>query len=69
MSVDPESSAWRRTPPGPFFGEAQWWEPLIALALLVVTTAAVMLVASKIYTNSLLRMGARVSLREALRPS
>ncbi|MCU1409485.1 MAG: putative Na+ efflux transporter, permease component [Rhodoglobus sp.] len=52
-----------------FFGEAQWWEPLIALALLVVATAAVMLVASKIYTNSLLRMGARVSLREALRAS
>lgn len=50
-----------------FFGEAQWWEPLIALALLVVATAAVMLVASKIYTNSLLRMGARVSLREALK--
>jgi ABC-type Na+ efflux pump permease subunit len=37
-----------------FFGEAQWWEPLISLALLVVATAAVMLVASKIYTNSLL---------------
>ena len=50
-----------------FFGEAEWWEPLISLALLVVATAAVMLVASKIYTNSLLRMGSRVSLREALR--
>jgi ABC-2 type transport system permease protein len=52
-----------------FFGEAQWWEPLISLGLLVVTTAAVMLVASKIYTNSLLRMGSRVSLREALKAS
>ena len=52
-----------------FFGEAQWWEPLVSLALLVVATAAVMLVASKIYTNSLLRMGSRVSLREALRAS
>jgi hypothetical protein len=29
----------------------------------------VMLVASKIYTNSLLKMGSRVSLREALRAS
>jgi ABC-2 type transport system permease protein len=52
-----------------FFGEAEWWEPLISLALLVVAAAAVMLVASKIYTNSLLRMGSRVSLREALRAS
>lgn len=52
-----------------FFGEAEWWEPLVSLALLVAATAAVMLVASKIYTNSLLRMGSRVSLREALKAS
>jgi len=52
-----------------FFGEAEWWEPLISLALLVVAAAAVMLVASKIYTNSLLRMGSRVTLREALTAS
>ncbi|MWV51318.1 ABC transporter permease [Rathayibacter sp. VKM Ac-2803] len=50
-----------------FFGEAEWWEPLVSLALLVVATAAVMAVASTIYTNSLLRMGSRVSLREALK--
>ncbi|MBX3093540.1 MAG: ABC transporter permease [Cryobacterium sp.] len=50
-----------------FFGEAMWWEPLISLALLVAATAAVVLVASKIYANSLLRMGSRVPLREALR--
>jgi ABC-2 type transport system permease protein len=49
-----------------FFGEAQWWEPLISLALLVLTTAVVVLIASKVYTNSLLKMGSRVSLREAL---
>ncbi|MCU1407660.1 MAG: putative Na+ efflux transporter, permease component [Glaciihabitans sp.] len=52
-----------------FFGEAQWWEPLISLVLLVAAAAAVMLVASKIYTNSLLRMGSRVSLRDALKAS
>ncbi len=52
-----------------FFGEAQWWEPLISLWLLVIATAVVVLVASKIYTNSLLRMGSRVSLREALKAS
>jgi len=52
-----------------FFGEAQWWEPLISLGLLAATTAAVVLVASRIYANSLLRMGSRVPLREALRSS
>ena len=50
-----------------FFGEAQWWEPLVSLGLLAATTAAVALLASRIYANSLLRMGARVPLREALR--
>lgn len=52
-----------------FFGEAEWWEPLLSLGLLVVATALVMLLASKIYANSLLRMGSRVPLREALRAS
>jgi ABC-2 type transport system permease protein len=50
-----------------FFGEALWWEPLASLALLAATTAVVVLVAGKIYANSLLRMGSRVPLREALR--
>lgn len=50
-----------------FFGEALWWEPLVALALLIAATAVVVLVASKIYANSLLRMGSRVPLKEALR--
>lgn len=52
-----------------FFGEAEWWEPLVSLGLLVLTAALVVLVASKIYANSLLRMGARVPLREALSSS
>lgn len=50
-----------------FLGEAAWWEPLISLALLMVATVAVAAVAARIYTGSLLRMGGRVSLREALR--
>lgn len=49
-----------------FLGEAQWWEPLISLALLIATCAGAIVVAAKIYQNSLLRMGARVKLREAL---
>ena len=50
-----------------FLGEAQWWEPLLSLAILLVTCLAAIWVGSKIYQNSLLRMGARVKLSEALR--
>ena len=50
-----------------FVGDAQWWEPLLSLVILLVSCVAAILVASKIYENSLLRMGARVKLREALR--
>lgn len=49
-----------------FLGEAQWWEPLLSLAILIATCVAAILVGAKIYRNSLLRMGARVKLREAL---
>lgn len=50
-----------------FLGEAQWWEPLVSLVLLIATCVAAIVVAAKIYQNSLLRMGARVKLRDALR--
>lgn len=50
-----------------FLGEAEWWEPLVAFALLVATTIAAVLVGERIYSNSLLRMGGRVKLAEALR--
>ena len=50
-----------------FLGDAMWWEPLIALALLVVTTIGVIAVGAKIYERSLLRTGARVKLGEVLR--
>ena len=49
-----------------FLGEAQWWEPLLSLAILVVSCVVAIFVAAKIYDNSLLRMGSRVTLREAL---
>ncbi|WP_169583674.1 ABC transporter permease [Microbacterium thalassium] len=49
-----------------FLGEAQWWEPLLSLAILVATCVAAILVGARIYENSLLRMGARVKLSEAL---
>jgi ABC-2 type transport system permease protein len=50
-----------------FLGEAQWWEPLLSLAILIATCIAAILVGARIYENSLLRMGGRVSLKEALR--
>jgi|TARA_B100000519_G_scaffold180379_1_gene171833 ABC-2 type transport system permease protein len=49
-----------------FLGEAQWWEPLLSLAILIATCLGAIIVAAKIYENSLLRMGARVKLSEAL---
>ncbi|MFC3399264.1 hypothetical protein ACFOEP_12640 [Microbacterium amylolyticum] len=49
-----------------FFNEAQWWEPLLSLVLLVATCAGIVTLAAKIYENSLLKMGSRVKLREAL---
>lgn len=49
-----------------FLGQAQWWEPLVSIAILVATCVAAILVAARIYQNSLLRMGGRVKLSEAL---
>jgi ABC-2 type transport system permease protein len=49
-----------------FLGEAAWWEPLVALALLGVTAVAVVALGAKVYERSLLRTGGRVKLREAL---
>ncbi|WP_136052914.1 ABC transporter permease [Microbacterium sp. K36] len=50
-----------------FVGEAQWWEPLLSLAILLASCVAAIVVGAKIYENSLLRMGSRVKLVEALR--
>jgi ABC-2 type transport system permease protein len=49
-----------------FLGEAQWWEPLLSLAILIATCIAAIAVGARIYENSLLRMGGRVKLSEAL---
>ena len=49
-----------------FLGDAQWWEPIVSLAIIVVTAAVVVLAGARIYENSLLRTGPRVKLREAL---
>lgn len=49
-----------------FLDQAQWWEPLVSLVILIATCVGAILVAARIYENSLLRMGGRVKLREAL---
>ena len=41
-------------------GTVPWWEPFIALLILIVTTYLAILLGGKLYQNSLLRMGARV---------
>ncbi len=46
-----------------FTGEAAWWEPLVSLAIVILTTAVVVLIGARVYENSLLHIGARVSLR------
>ncbi len=49
-----------------FLGTAQWWEPILSLAILALTTAGVIVLGSRIYGNSLLRTGSRVKLGDAL---
>lgn len=52
-----------------FISDAAWWEPLLSLAILIASAAGVIAIASRIYRNALLRVGARVSLRDALHSS
>ena len=49
-----------------FLGTAQWWEPLLSLAILIAFTVVTVLFGSRVYSNGLLRMGSRVKLSEAL---
>ncbi|MCK6066088.1 MULTISPECIES: ABC transporter permease [Microbacterium] len=50
-----------------YLGTAEWWEPIVSLVILAATCVAAIWVGARIYQNSLLRMGARVKLAEALR--
>jgi ABC-2 type transport system permease protein len=46
-------------------GSTQWWEPVVALAVLLATSAVVVLVAERLYRRSLLQTQGRISLRQA----
>ena len=50
-----------------YLGDAQWWEPILSLAILIATCIGAIVLAATIYERSILRMGARVSWREALK--
>jgi len=49
-----------------FFNESMWFEPLLSLAILALTTLLVIRLAAGIYSRSLLRTGQPVSLRTAM---
>jgi len=49
-----------------FLGTAEWWEPILSLVILLVSTVLVIVLGARIYSNSLLRMGGRVKLKDAL---
>ena len=46
-------------------GSAQWWEPVVALAILLAAAAVVVLVAERLYRRSLLQTQGRLSVRQA----
>lgn len=49
-----------------FLGDVPWWQPVISLALMILTTWLVVLLGARIYKSSLLKTGKRVKLSEAL---
>ncbi|MFE6965115.1 ABC transporter permease [Agromyces sp. NPDC057679] len=50
-----------------FLGQAEWWEPILSLVILIATTALAVVIGERIYRNTLLKTGSRVPLAEALR--
>ena len=50
-----------------YLGIAQWWEPILTTGILALSIAAVLWLGARIYSNSILRTGARVKLSEALK--
>ncbi len=49
-----------------FIGGVEWWEPLLSLLILVLSTTGVIAIGSRIYRGSLLRTSGKVKLSEAL---
>ncbi len=49
-----------------FLGTIAWWEPLVSLLILVVTTLGALLLATRIFERSILRSGPKLSWKKAL---
>lgn len=49
-----------------FVGDMVWWEAIISMGLLALTTAIIIALAAKIYSNGLLRTGKPLKWKEAL---
>lgn len=49
-----------------YLGDAAWWEPVASLLVLGASALLVVIFAAKVYERSVLRMGARVRLKEVL---
>ena len=80
LPVDPRNTVTTALSFVPFFsqtlmpartalGVTAWWEPLLALVLALLALAGMVRLAARVYRNSILRTGARVTWREALRPT
>ena len=50
-----------------YLGTAEWWEPLVSIAILSVSIAIVWVLGARIYSGSILRTGPRVKLRDAVK--
>jgi ABC-2 type transport system permease protein len=48
-------------------GVTDWWEPVLAYALALLALAGMVVLSARVYRNSVLRTGARVRWRDALR--
>ncbi|WP_067538478.1 ABC transporter permease [Nocardia crassostreae] len=47
-------------------GTATWWEPLLSLTIMAITTYAIVVLAEKIYRRSLMQTQGRLTMRQAL---
>ena len=47
--------------------QAQWWEPLLSLGIITATITVMVWIGARIYSNSILRIGARVTFKDAVR--
>ncbi|MGO1917172.1 MAG: ABC transporter permease, partial [Brevibacterium aurantiacum] len=65
MSYIPFSAA-VAVPMRVFLGTIEWWEPLVSLLILAVTTILALLLATRIFERSILQSGPKVSWKQAL---